>query len=67
MEDFNKRTSVLTDVTETDTDIYSHIDIDPDEVFSTDNVHHLEKLGFNSKRTSEDKISNKYGKVFIDT
>ena len=38
MGDYNARTSVLTDVTETDTDIYNHIDIDPDEVFSTDNV-----------------------------
>ena len=57
---------MLTDVTETYTDIYSHIDIDPDEVFSTDNVHELEKLGFNSKRTSEEKIGNKYGKVLID-
>ena len=65
--DFNARTSVLTDVTETDADIYNHIDIDPDEVFSTDNVHELENLGFNSKRTSEDKICNKYGKILIDS
>ena len=50
--DFNARTAALTDVTETDTDIYSHIDIDPDEVFGMDNMHELEKLAFNIKRTS---------------
>ena len=38
MGDFTARTSAMTDITETDSDIYSHIDIDPDEVFSTDGV-----------------------------
>ena len=67
MGDFlNARTSAMTDITETDSDIYSHIDIDPDEVFSTDSAYEIGKLGFNSKRKSEDKISNKYGKTLLD-
>lgn len=59
MGDFNARTSNLIDLTETDTDIYDSIDVDPEDVFNTDNIYELNKYDFAIKRTSQDKITNR--------
>ena len=46
MGDLNARIATLSDITETDSDFYSHIDVDPDEVFSIDCVFELKKSNF---------------------
>ena len=64
MGDFNARTSTMTDITETDSDIYSHIDIDPDEVFSTDSAYEIGKLWFNSKQSLKIRLAINTAKLF---
>lgn len=44
MGDLNARIATLPDIRETDSDFYSHIDVDPDEVFSIDCVFELKKM-----------------------
>ena len=66
MGDLNARIATLPDITETDSDFYSHIDVDPDEVFSIDCIFELKKCNFDVKRMSQDRISNKCGRNLIE-
>ena len=67
MGDFNARTSNLDDFSDIDKELYEHIDVDIDEIFSSDAIDEIIKYGHDIKRISKDNKTNKFGKNLIES
>ena len=69
MGDFNARTSSLDDFAEIDRDIFDQINVDPEEIFVSDQVDEIVRYGLSVKLfgTSQDERTNKLARCLLRT